>query len=332
MRSHVISLRLFPLLFLSCLVLLSACGQGSPSSNSTSPTPQSTTAPALDAYGSPISIPASAPQRIISLVPSMSEILGSLKLQDHVVGVDFYTNYPAELAAKPKVSDANGKFNVESIVALHPDLILSWGGQTKPFDPQFTKLGLRVVDLPTASFSQLLPQIQLVGRITGTEATAQSLTAQLQQQIDQVKARVAGSPSPKALLEVDDSTPGKPYVFGGTSFGDELLQDANAINVFHSDTTNGGYPQVTDEAVISANPQFVILTEDPQYGGKADSVYKRPNWSSIDAVKMHKVYHLNTDLLQRPGPRLVEGLQCVAQVLHPDKFLSSIPDFCQVNV
>ncbi len=138
-----------------------------------------------------------------------------------------------------------------------------------------TSLGIHVVDLPPVSFGQMLPQILLVGRLTHADARAAQLVQQLQQQIDQIKAKVAGASEPKVLLEIDDSTPGKPYVFGGGSFGDELLQDAQAINIFHADTANQGYPQVTDEAILSANPQFVILTEDPAYGGNPDDVYKR---------------------------------------------------------
>jgi len=330
MPSSLNSLRFSSVVLLSFLLLFTACGQGSTTSSSPVPA-QPTATPALDAYGTPIVIPTTAPQRIVSLVPSMSEILASLNLQDRVVGVDYYTNYPIALASRKKVSDANGSFAVETIIALHPDLILSWGGQTKAIDGSLAKVGLHIVDLPTVNFSQLLPQIRLVGRLTKTDSAAASLTAQLQKQIDQVKEKVVGTSAAKVLLEVDDSTPGKPYVFGGTSFGDELLQDANASNIFHANTTNGGYPQVTDESVIAANPQYVILTEDPQYGGNAIAVYKRPNWGSIDAIKMHHVYHLNTDLLQRPGPRLVEGLQCVAQVVHPDKFPGSFPAYCEVN-
>ena len=114
------------------------------------------------------------------------------------------------------------------------------------------------------------------------------------------------------MIELDDSTPGKPYVFGGGSFGDELLQDANAINIFHADTSGQGYPQVTDEAVISANPQFIILTEDPKYGGDAASVYKRSNWGSIDALKLKQVYNVNGDIMSRPDPRSSR----VCSVLH----------------
>ncbi len=330
MRSHVISFRLALVLLLFCFVLLTACGQSTSPATGAKPTPTPTVA--LDVYGTPIVFPTTAPQRIVSLVPSASEILGALHLQSRVVGVDYSTDYPPDLASLPKVSNADGKFNIEQIVALKPDLVLSWGAETKQEDQQLKTLGLRVVDLPFTNLSGVLQQIVLVGRLTSTEHTAVMLVNQLQQQINQIKAAVAGTTAPKVLLEVDDSTPGKPYVFGGSSFGDELLQDAHAINIFHANSSNGGYPQVTDEAIVAANPQFIILTEDPRYGGDVALVYKRPNWSSIDAVKSHHVYHINVAIVQRPGPRLVEGLRCIVQIVHPEKFTVTLPDYCSVTV
>src|SRR5712692_4437949 len=330
MRSHVISFRLSLVLLLTCFVLLTACGQSSSPTTGAKPTPTPTVA--LNVYGTPIVFPTTAPRRIVSLLPSTSEMLGALHLQGRVVAIDYYTSYPPELASLPKVSDVNGKYNVEQIVALKPDLILSWGGETKQYDQQLNSLGLRVVDLPFTNFSGVIQQILLVGRLTFTETTAQSLVNQLQQQINQIKAAVVGATAPRVLLEVDDSTPGKPYVFGGGSFGDELLQDANGINIFHNNTSGGGYPQVTDEAIIAANPQFVILTEDPAYGGNPALVYKRPNWSSIDALTLHQVYRINVNIMQHPSQRLVEGLRCLAQIIHPDKFSGALPGYCSGTV
>jgi iron complex transport system substrate-binding protein len=331
--SRVISSRSLFLSLLACL-LLAACGQNASTSAASNATarPTSTPTPALDAYGTPITFPSSPPQRIISLLPSDSEILGALHLESRVVAVDYYTTYPTDLTSRPRISDANGNYNIEKIVALKPDLILSYGGETKQYDNQLSGLGLHVVDLPLTNLSQTLQEISLVGRLTFTQSAATALVSQLQQQINQIKAAVVNTTAPKVLLEVDDSEAGKPYVFGGGSFGDELLQDANGINIFHSDTSNGGYPQVTDEAVIAANPQFVILTEDPSYGGNPAAVYKRPNWNGIDALKLHQVYRINVNLMQHPGPRLVEGLQCLAQIIHPDKFSSPLPGYCSANV
>ncbi len=316
------------------LVLLAGCGgQQSTITGSTSTT-QATPTPtvALDVYGTPIVFPKTAPQRIISLVPSTSEILGALHLEQRVVGIDYYTNYPTSLTSRPKVSNANGVFNIEQIVALKPDLVLSYGGETKDADTKLKGLGLNVVDLQLSNLMQSLQDIALVGRLTSTENTANPLVQQLQKQVDSIKSMVKGAPTPSILLEVDDSAPGKPFVFGGGSFGDELAQDAGAVNIFHNSTANGGYPQVTDEAILTANPQYIVLTEDPAYGGNTSAVYKRPNWGNIAAVKNHKIYHVNVDIIQRPGPRLVQGLQCVAQLVHPDKFSGALPSYCSASV
>jgi len=259
-------------------------------------------------------------------------MLGVLHLDSKVVGIDYYTNYPADLTALPKVSDVNGKYNIEQIVKLKPDLVLSYGQDTKLYDSQLGNLGLHVVDLPSANLTHILQEILVVGHLTATQSTATSVVNQLQQQINQIKTAVAGTTAAPVMIELDDSTPGKPYVFGGGSFGDELLQDANAQNVFHTNTSGGGFPQVTDEAVISANPQFIILTEDPLYGGNVAAVYKRPNWSGIAALQARHVYRINPNVVGRPGPRLVEGLQCLAQIIHPDIFPGALPAYCTASV
>lgn len=331
MRSYVISFRLIVPALLTFLVLLSACGQSTTTASITAPA--ATPTAALDAYGTPITYPTTAPQRIVSLTPNDSEMLGALHLDSKVVGVDYYTNYPADLTSLPKVSDANGKYTVEQIVALRPDLVLSYGQDTKQYDAQLQSLGMHVVDLPSTNLTGILQEMLVIGRLTFTQSNATSVVHQLQQQINTIKAKVAGTTQPRVMIELDDSTPGKPYVAGGGSFDDELLQDANAQNIFHSDTSNGGFPQVTDEAVISANPQFIILTEDPQYGGNVASVYHRPNWSGIAALQNHQVFRINANVVGRPGPRLVEGLQCLAQIVHPASFINApLPSYCTGTV
>ena len=319
--------------FALCLMLftlLSACGQGATVTGS--PQPATTPTVVRDAYGTPISFPSTAPQRIVSLTPSMSEILGALRLESRVVAVDYYTTSPADFSKKTRISTSAGVYNVEQIVALKPDLVLSDGELTKTYDSQLTALGLHVVDLPGTTLAQVLQKIVIVGRLTFTQNAALALSNQLQQQIASIKAQVAGTSAPKVLLELDDSVPGKPYVFGGGSFGDELLADANGSNIFHANNSGGGYPQVTDESIIAANPQFIVLTEDPAYGGNPALVYKRPNWSGIDALKLRQVFALNVNIMQHPSQRLVDGLRCLAQILHPAKFTGSLPAVCTGNV
>ncbi|HEU5200405.1 MAG TPA: ABC transporter substrate-binding protein, partial [Ktedonobacterales bacterium] len=204
----------------------------------------------------------------------------------------------------------------------------TYGNDTKQYDSQLVNAHINVVNLPSGDLTLVLREILTVGKLTFTQDAAAKLVTQLQQQISQVKAKVAGSSAPKVMIELDDSVPGKPYVFGGGSFGDELIQDANGVDVFHANASGGGYPQVTDEAVISADPQYIILTEDPNYGGNVNAVYHRPNWGTIDALKQNHVLRINGSLVGRPGPRLVEGLQCLARIIHPTAFSDSLPAYC----
>lgn len=318
--------RIVVLLF-AATILLAACGQASTPSSSSTVVPTPTPTVAHDANGTPIAFPTTAPQRIVSLVPSTSEELAALGLESRIVAVDYYTNYPASLKTKPQISNATSKYDVEKIVALKPDLVLSYGAETRQYDTQLKTLGLNVVDLPLGDFSQSLQQLLLIGRLTGTQDAASKLYNQLQQEIAQVKKAVAGTTAPKVMIELDNSVPGKPYVFGGGSFGDQMLQLAHAVDIFHDNTSGQGFPQVTDEAIISANPQIILLA-DANYGGGVNGVSQRANWGGIDAVKNKHVYGVNDDLLSRPGPRLVEGLQCVAQLVHPDKFPTPLPGYC----
>jgi iron complex transport system substrate-binding protein len=276
---------------------------------------------ATDANGTPIKIPAAAPQRIISLGATDSEILGALKVDSRVVGVDAFTDYPADLAAKLKVTDANGQPNIEQIIALKPDLVLSFGGEVKQADLQLEQVHVAVVDLPAVGFTQSITEISLVGQLVHAEATAQALVRGLDQRIATVEAKVKGQPPVKVYMEVDDSSPGKLYIFGQGTFGDGVIQAAGGTNVFGTVTAGAGYGPVSSENVIVANPQVVILTEDPRYGGDPSQVPLRTGWSAIDAVKHGRIYQLNTDLFQRPGPRVIDGLEQLAKLLSPGQFV-----------
>lgn len=276
---------------------------------------------AKDATGATIVIPARAPQKIISLGATDSEILGALNVTSRVIGVDVFTDYPADIAAKPKVTDANGRPNIEQIVALQPDLVLGYGREeTTAADLALRQARLNVVDLPNLDLSGSLQEIRLVGQLVHEEAAANTLVNSLSMRVAAVKAKVKGKPTVSVYMEADDSTPGKPYVFGGGSFGDEIISDAGGKNIFAANKTNGGYPQIGDEAIIAANPQVIILTEDPTYGGNPADVAKRSGYATIAAVKNGRVYQLSTDLFQRAGPRAVDAVEQLAKLLHPDLF------------
>lgn len=273
-----------------------------------------------DANGTTITIPARAPQRIVSLGPTDSEILAAIGVGSRVVAVDYYTDYPADMAAKTKITDANGKANIEQIIGLTPDLVLSYGGETAATDKQLMDQHITVYDLPVGDLSKSLVEIRAIGQLVHADAAANTVVSSLQKRVDAVKAKVAAAPKVSVYMEADDTTPGKPYVFGGGSFGNELIQDAGGVNVFADNSSGSGYPQVNDEDIIRANPQVIVLTEDPNYGGNPAAVYTRTGWSGIAAVQSKHVYAIAPDYVQRAGPRLVDGLEKLAALIHPELF------------
>ena len=309
-RPHLAALMTLALM----LSFLAACG----GSASTSTGPQAPVI-AKDALGDAIVIPTNAPQRIISLGATDSEILGALGVDSRVIGVDAYTDYPADLAAKTKVTDANGIPNVEAIVGMQPDLVLGFGGEVATYEKQLIQAGIDVVDLPALNLDGSLTEMRLVGQLVHATQAANALVSSLQQQINTITQKVANAPKVSVYMEVG-YTPPPPFAFGGGSFGDELITIAGGTNIFAGQTANGGYPQVSDETIIQANPQVIILTEDPSYGGDPAKVASRPGWSVIAAVKDNRVFAINPDLVQRPGPRVILALRQLAHDLHPDLF------------
>ena len=318
MRRSILVAFALPLLCLSLLLIgLTGCGS-SVSGSSATPTAQKPLI-ATDAHGTPITIPTKAPQRIVSLTPGDSEMLAAVGVTSRVVGVDAFTNYPTEMAARPKVTGANGAPNVEQIIALNPDLVLSWGQFTTQADTALLQAHINVVSLPVAGLDGTLTEIRLVGQLTHTSTAADALVKSLQQRINAVKAKVASATPPSVYMEVG-FTPPPPYVVGGGSFENDVLQDAGGRNIFASMTENGGFPTVSVESIIAASPQVIILTEDPQYGGDPTQVYQRAGWSGIAALQSHRVYNINPDIISRPGPRLVDALEQIAKMLHPELF------------
>ena len=298
------------------LVATLALGACAPAATTTGPA-----APLLakDSNGVAIVIPAKAPQRIVSLTPVDSEILGALGEQARVVGVDNYTDYPAAMAAKPKVTDANSVPNIEQIIALKPDLVLSYGHETNSSvshaDTQLMAAHITVYDLPALNLDGSITEIQLIGQLTHAESAANALAASMRASIAAVKAKVASASKPTVYMELYYGN-GPTYVFGGGSFGDELISDAGGANIFHSDTSGAGYPAVNNEAIIAANPQVIILTD----GATPAQVAARPGWSDLAAVKSGQIYSVDPNLTQRPGPRIVQGLQALAKDIHPTLF------------
>ncbi|NBU64087.1 MAG: ABC transporter substrate-binding protein, partial [Chloroflexia bacterium] len=158
--------------------------------------------------------------------------------------------------------------------------------------------------------------ITLVGTLLGAPKEATALTTQIQQDWDALTAKVATvAKKPRVFWELDATDPSKPYTIGAGSFVNDLLVAAGAVNVF-ADVKNP-YPQVSVEQVVAAAPDIIILA-DSLYGVTPDMVAKRAAWGSIPAVKNNAVFAIDDNLVSRPGPRIVAGLQAAISIVHPE--------------
>jgi len=263
---------------------------------------------------------AATPERLISLAPSTTEILFALGLGSKIAAADDFSDFPAEAKNLPKIGGLNGAYNFEQIVALKPDLIFA-AGITAPEaikKLEDLKLSVVVVGAEKTSFDSVFADIALVGKATGQTEQATQLTTTLQDQLAALKAKLAAAKDkPLVYWELDATDPAKPYSVGPGNFVGDMIALAGGTNVFAQ--AESPFPQVSAEQVVAANPDVIILS-DAAYGITVESVLKRPGWQVITAVKQQRVAPIDDNLVSRPGPRLVEGLDATARIIHPELF------------
>ena len=261
---------------------------------------------------------AATPQRIISLAPSNTEILFALGLGDKVVGVTDFCDYPEEAKAIEKVGGIEP--NLEKIVALKPDLVLAIGGSPAQVEKaaEMEKLGLAVLVLEPGDIEGILANIELVGKAAGADKAASELVAQMRQRFDDITAKARGTASnPKVFFELDATDPSKPYTPGPGSFIDALITLAGGSNV--GANAKMQWAQLSTEEIIAQDPEIIVLG-DANYGVTAEMVKERPGWSVITAVKNGAIYPIDDVLISRPGPRIIDGLEALARIIHPEVF------------
>jgi iron complex transport system substrate-binding protein len=258
------------------------------------------------------------PQRIISLSPGPTETLYALGLGDRVIVTDKYSDYPAANQSKAKL-DTYPKPNVEQIVALKPDLIVSLA-EGDDFFQQMDAQKIPVLRIFPKTFDATLADIELLGQVTGTLDQAKRITGDMREREAVVVAKTKNAPKVTLLYELDASDPTKPFVAGPQGFYGGLIPLAGGKNVF--DDLDSSAAQVSSEQIVARNPSTIILGDSlvPYNPQTPAMVRGRPGWSQIDAVKNNRIYVLNDSLLSRPGPRLIDGLEQMAKLLHPELF------------
>lgn len=172
-----------------------------------------------------------------------------------------------------------------------------------------------MVVLQPKDINGILRDIELVGKITGEEIKAEELIAEMERRIGSVAAKTAGGQKPTVFYVIDASEPSKPWTAGNGSFVDALIGLAGGQNIAK---TASPWAQFSLEALVSADPEFIIV--DASHGVVIPDFKTLPVWKEMSAVKEGKVYLIDGDLTSRPGPRIVDGLEQMAKIIHPELF------------
>lgn len=259
-------------------------------------------------------------QRILSLAPSDTEMLFAIGAGSQLVGRDSYSDYPPEAKAVTDIGGSVGTLNTELILSKKPDLVLA-----SPLTPpeqiaDLSKAGLRIYVIPNPkSFDDLYANLETTGKLTGREKEASALVNSLKARVKAVTDKVANvTKRPIVYYELDGTDPTAPYTSGPDTFIDLLIRTAGGENF--GANLKGDWVQVSVETLLIRQPDFIVLGDNTYGGVTPEQVRTRAGWEALNAVKQGKIFTFDDNTVSRPGPRLVDGLEAMAKLLHPDLF------------
>jgi len=259
-----------------------------------------------DFQGTSVTIP-KRPERIVAIGPSLTEFLFALGAGDRVVAVDDFSDVPAEAKAKEKIGGV--KPNVEKIVALGADLVLSLRISDGSLE-RIAAQNIPVLVIDPRSLSDAARTAVVLGTAIGADGA--TLARSIDEGIAAVRAKAAGVAKKRVFHEVDASDPTKLFTAGPGSFIHELIEVAGGINV--AARAASPFPQLSTEEVISADPEVIVLG-DAGYGVTVEQVLARPGWSAITAVRTNRIVPADPNLMHRPGPRVVEAAETYLRII-----------------
>lgn len=287
-------------------LLLTACGQSnSASSESAAPTASVTFPVTIENNGTSVVIP-EQPDAIISLSPTATEILFAIDAGDQVIAVDDQSNFPAEAP----ISDLSGFTpNLESIVALSPDLVVV-SFDVDGIVAALTDAGIPVlVQYAAATLDDTYLQISELGTATGQVSNAQALNAKMKSDIETAIAKVPAEAAGLTYFHELDTTL---YTVTSATFIGSIYALAGLTNI--ADTAAdaaSGYPQLSSEFIVDADPAIVFLADTKCCGQTADTLAQRPGFEGLSAIANNSVVELDDDVASRWGPRTVDFVNAI---------------------
>jgi cobalamin transport system substrate-binding protein len=293
------------------ITLITACAPQA------TPTELATARTFTDGLGRQIALDGPA-THVVSLAPSNTEILFAIGAGAQVVGRDQLSDFPEAAKTVTDVGSTFDALNTEQIVSLKPDLVLAAEINTPEQVKQLEDLHLTVYYLKNPlTLEELYGNLETVAQLTAHEQEAATLIESLKARVAAVDEKIAPiSSRPNVFYELDATDPAKPFTAGKGTFITQLIERAGGHNIA---ADIDGYPQLSLEQVVAADPAFIILG-DARYGVSPESIAQRPGWENLSAVKNGQVVPFNDDLVSRPGPRLVDALEELAKLLRPELF------------
>lgn len=253
------------------------------------------------------------PQRLISLAPNVTEMLFALGLGERVVAVTSYCDFPPAAKAKENIGDTLHP-NLERIIALKPNLVIATtASQVERLTRQLDQLNIPLYVTNPRSVGDVAVALRHLGEVTGAQTTGQTLADKLAARIQAVEARNAGLPKPRVLFVLQLA----PLItVGRNTFIQDLITLAGGVSI--SGEERADYPQFSREAVIARAPEFIIAPARHGDGAIEDQDLQRV-FAATPAVRNQHIVRIDPDLTNRPGPRLIDGLEELARALHPQK-------------
>ena len=254
-----------------------------------------------------------APTRIVSMIPSSTESVCAIAACELLVGVDQFSNHPAEVAELPKLGSAFSP-NIEALVALEPDLVLA--DEYSGIVTALEGLGIPVFAGTPQTYEEVFESFQTLGLLLDRELEAALLSGRIRGEVEEVERQVSRLEPPTVFFEVDAT----PYSVGPGSYIDELISLAGGENIIGEGFEQ--FPQVDPEYIVAADPQVIVLADAP-FGESAEGVASRPGWSSVAAISDGRVVELSSeqvDAVSRAGPRLADAVRMLAAIFHPGRF------------
>lgn len=261
-----------------------------------------------DDLGRKVKIPAKI-ERAVSLAPNLTENIFAVGAGDKLIGVTTYCDYPAEAQKISKIGDTLNP-NLETIIALKPQIVfVSTASQMQAFSERLERQNIALFITNPQDIDGVYRSLYQIGDVMNEKERANSVVDELKKRVADVEARTANSAKPKVFVQIAREPL---FTIGKLSFITDLINRAGGISV--TADINEAYPKFSKETALAYQPDVVVLSESD------DNLTANDVFKDSPAVKNDKVFKIKADLLSRPGPRIVEGLEQIAKALHPESF------------